>query len=698
MTDVTATQRTNWAGNLTYRAAALERPSSVAAVQELVASTPRLTALGSTHSFNDIADTEAVQVTLTDLPPVLEIDTARRVVRVAAGMTHAQVAAGLEARGWALGNLASLPHISTAGAVATGTHGSGVRNPSLAQAVVGLDVVRADGSLVQVASDGSGSGSGTGSGSGSGSAGDLDAHRVALGALGVVTAVELAIEPSFQVATTVHLDLPWDAVLEHFDAVMADAYSVSMFTAFDDRGARQVWTKHRVDEPAPSIDLVALGARRATGPVHPGENDTAGVTEQGGVPGPWSERLPHFRSSFSPSTGAEIQAEYLVPAASAVAAIQALLPLHDLFAPILIAAEFRTVAPDTAWLAPSSERQSVGLHFTFRRDVSAVAAAVEQIEDVLAPFDPGRTGGRSPRRHVPLHEAYPHLGRSLPSLASSTRRGASATRSWSACWPEARSGRAAAATRPPVSLASAVQVVQEPSDGHEQARDPQPRDLTPGPALVVVGHRVPPGVVTGGHEEQSARGVEPSELSYTDSRVFDSGKCVFPWLSTRRANRSPELLSQFRASLVRPGTAFRWWRSPVDQPTDTDVLVGLPADRDVFRGRCTAGMLRAHMCGRKGRSMANLSRFIGMASKVISKQMQQRGQGNTAAGHGQSSQGGNDWRDMVRTAADKLTGDDRSQQQRPPQQHGQQQQPPQQHGQQQHGQPQRGRSAAARGR
>ncbi|KQS14638.1 hypothetical protein ASG04_01980 [Curtobacterium sp. Leaf183] len=406
MTDVTATQRTNWAGNLTYRAAALERPSSVAAVQELVASTPRLTALGSTHSFNDIADTEAVQVTLTDLPPVLEIDRARRVVRVAAGMTHAQVAAGLEARGWALGNLASLPHISTAGAVATGTHGSGVRNPSLAQAVVGLDVVRADGSLVQVTSDGSGSGSGTGSGS----AGDLDAHRVALGALGVVTAVELAIEPSFQVATTVHLDLPWDAVLEHFDAVMADAYSVSMFTAFDDRGARQVWTKHRVDEPAPSMDLVALGARRATGPVHPGENDTAGVTEQGGVPGPWSERLPHFRSSFSPSTGAEIQAEYLVPAASAVAAIQALLPLRDLFAPILIAAEFRTVAPDTAWLAPSSERQSVGLHFTFRRDVSAVAAAVEQIEEALAPFDPrphwGKVSAATPSR---LHEAFPHL-------------------------------------------------------------------------------------------------------------------------------------------------------------------------------------------------------------------------------------------------------------------------------------------------
>ncbi len=398
MSDVIAEQRTrtNWAGNVTYRASGLARPTSVAALQELVASTPRLTALGSRHSFNTIADTDAVQVSLQDLPPVLDIDTSRRVVRVAAGMTHSRVAAGLEARGWALGNLASLPHISTAGAVATGTHGSGVRNPSLAQAVVGLDVVRASGAIEHVDA--------------SSPDGALDAHRVAIGALGVVTTVELAIEPTFEVATTVHLDLPWDAVSEHFDQVMSDAYSVSMFTSFDDRGARQVWVKHRVDEPSPTVDLVALGARPATGPVHPGENDPAGVTEQGGVPGPWAERLPHFRSSFTPSTGAEIQAEYLIPAASAVSALEALRPLESVFAPILIAAEIRTIAPDTAWLAPSSGRQSVGIHFTFRRDAAAVAAAVTRIEEALAPFDPrphwGKVSGVSVER---LHEAYPRL-------------------------------------------------------------------------------------------------------------------------------------------------------------------------------------------------------------------------------------------------------------------------------------------------
>lgn len=394
---MTATTRTNWAGNVTYEASELLSPTSVDEVRRVVAATPRLTALGSKHSFNRIADTVGAQLTLAGLPPVLDVDSLRRVVRVAAGMTHAQVAAGLEARGWALANLASLPHISTAGAVATGTHGSGVRNPSLAQPVVGLEIVRADGSLARVDA--------------STPDGALDAHRVALGALGVVTAVELSIEPSFQIATSVYLDLPWDAVTEHFDAVMSDAYSVSLFTSFDDRGARQVWVKHRVDEPAPTVDLVALGARAATGPVHPGENDPAGVTEQGGVPGPWSERLPHFRSAFTPSTGAEIQSEYLLPAGHAVSALQALRPLRDVLAPILIAAEVRTIAPDSAWLAPSSERQSVGIHFTFRREPEAVEAAVHRIEEALALFDPrphwGKVSVASAER---LHEAYPRLG------------------------------------------------------------------------------------------------------------------------------------------------------------------------------------------------------------------------------------------------------------------------------------------------
>ncbi len=393
--DTTTAARTNWSGNVTYAASRLAEPTTVAELQQLVASTPRLTALGSRHSFNTIADTDAVQVTLTGLPPELEIDTDRRVARVAAGMTHAQVAAGLEARGWALANLASLPHISVAGAVATGTHGSGVGNASLAQFVVGFEIVRASGDVEVVDASGA-----------------LDAHRVALGALGVVVAVHLAVEPSYRVAQTVHTGLGWDVVDERFESIMSAGYSVSMFTGFTDDGIRQVWTKRREGRDDAVVDLAALGAVAGAEPIHPVPgSETAGVTEQGGVLGPWNERLPHFRSSFTPSAGEEIQAEYLLPAEHAVPAIQAMRTIGDQIADVLFVSELRRIAADDAWLAPSSGRDSVAFHFTFRRDAEAVERALPLIEGVLAPFDPrphwGKVSAASPER---LHEAYPQLG------------------------------------------------------------------------------------------------------------------------------------------------------------------------------------------------------------------------------------------------------------------------------------------------
>jgi xylitol oxidase len=323
--DTTTAARTNWSGNVTYAASRLAEPKTVADVQQLVASTPRLTALGSRHSFNTIADTDAVQVTLTGLPPELEIDTDRRVARVAAGMTHAQVAAGLEARGWALANLASLPHISVAGAVATGTHGSGVGNASLAQSVVGFEIVRASGDVEVVDASGA-----------------LDAHRVALGALGVVVAVHLAVEPSYRVAQTVHTGLGWDVVDAQFESIMSAGYSVSMFTGYTDDGIRQIWTKRREGRDDAVVDLAALGAVAGAEPIHPVPgSETAGVTEQGGVLGPWNERLPHFRSSFTPSAGEEIQAEYLLPADHAVPAIQAMRTIGDQIADVLFVSELR---------------------------------------------------------------------------------------------------------------------------------------------------------------------------------------------------------------------------------------------------------------------------------------------------------------------------------------------------------------------
>ncbi|WP_066514939.1 FAD-binding protein [Curtobacterium ammoniigenes] len=406
--DDTTPAGTNWAGNIHYAASAVIAPTSVDELQRAVTSNDKVTALGSRHSFNRVADTDGVQVTLGAMPAFVEIDESKRVARVAAGLTHAQAAAELDAKGWALANMASLPHISVAGAVSTGTHGSGVRNPSLAQSVVGVEIVRASGDIEAVGADDP----------------SLDAHRVGIGALGVITALHLAIEPRFEVAQTVHTGLGWDVVEERFEEIMSAGYSVSMFTGFGDDGIRQIWTKRRTDRDDPTVDLAALGAVAGVEAIHPVPgSDVAGVTEQQGRPGPWHERLPHFRSAFTPSAGAEIQCEYLLPAADAVDAIANLRAIGAELAPVLYVSEIRRIAADTAWLAPSSERDSVAMHFTFHRDDAAVAAVLPLIDDALAPFDArphwGKVSSMTPER---MHAVFPRL-EAFAALADEKDRG-----------------------------------------------------------------------------------------------------------------------------------------------------------------------------------------------------------------------------------------------------------------------------------
>ena len=188
--------QTNWAGNHVYRAARLEEPGSVAELQELVASHERVRALGSRHSFTDIADTDGVLVSLANLPDDVDISEPGRSVTVGGGVLYGHVAESLQQRGWAMANMASLPHISVAGAVATGTHGSGDRNGSLAAAVSAVEAVGPSGEIYRL------------------QRGDADfaGSVVALGALGIVTALTLDIEPSFDVRQDVFTDLPWPVV------------------------------------------------------------------------------------------------------------------------------------------------------------------------------------------------------------------------------------------------------------------------------------------------------------------------------------------------------------------------------------------------------------------------------------------------------------------------------------------------------
>ena len=359
---------TNWAGNLTYRAEAVRAPQSIDELSDIVTRSPRVRALGSRHSFSSIADTEGTLVSLARMPREIEIDTDAATARVSAGLRHGDLVPALDAAGVALANLASLPHLSVAGAVQTGTHGSGDRTGSLATQVLGVEMITADGEVLTLRRGDP----------------DFDGVVVGLGALGIVTHLTLALEPAYEIAQTVYDGARWDDVLARFDAVTGAGDSVSLFTTWQDADTiDQVWVKARLGHA--TVDAVlAAGGREADGPRHP----VPGVgpepcTVQGGVPGPWHSRLPHFRLEFTPSAGAELQSEYLIDRRDVPVAIEALRALAPAIAPLLYVCEVRTMAADDLWLSPAYGHETVGLHFTWRPDSAGVETVLPRIEDTL---------------------------------------------------------------------------------------------------------------------------------------------------------------------------------------------------------------------------------------------------------------------------------------------------------------------------
>ncbi|WP_155371759.1 FAD-binding protein [Catellatospora vulcania] len=362
-----ATDGTNWAGNVTFSAARLHRPSTVDELRAVVAGARQVRALGTGHSFNRIADTPHDLVTVARLPRVAELDRERSTVRVSAGTRYGELAPYLHRHGYALHNLGSLPHISIAGAVATGTHGSGDRNGNLATAVRGLELVTADGDLITV------------------DAADLPGSVVSLGALGVVTALTLDVVPTFDVRQHVYEGLSRAALEEHFDEVFGAAYSVSLFTRWRGPDIEQVWLKQRADASPLGADL--FGARPADGARHPIVTmSPVHCTAQQGQPGPWHERLPHFRLDFTPSAGDELQSEYFVPRSQALAAFAALDEIADRIALVVQVSEVRSIAADELWLSPAYGRDSIAFHFTWIADEAAVAPVVGAVEDRLVPL------------------------------------------------------------------------------------------------------------------------------------------------------------------------------------------------------------------------------------------------------------------------------------------------------------------------
>src|SRR5688572_16131660 len=307
----------NWAGNHQYQARRLHRPGSLDEVQELVRGAARIRALGSRHSFNDLADTRGDLLTLAGLPRVLEIDPTTRSVTVDGALRYGELCGPLHEAGFALDAMASLPHISVAGACATATHGSGDRSRVLPAAVSAIEMVRADGEMVRL--------------SRADDRETFDGAVVGLGALGIVTRLTLAIEPTFQMRQDVYEHLPVDAFAADFDDITASAQSVSFFTDWREPVFDQVWLKRRVAETdGGGLAADFHGAVPATRELHPIRAlSPAACTPQLGVPGPWHERLPHFRMDHTPSSGDELQSEYVIGRENAVEAFAALDRMRD---------------------------------------------------------------------------------------------------------------------------------------------------------------------------------------------------------------------------------------------------------------------------------------------------------------------------------------------------------------------------------
>lgn len=368
---------TNWAGNVAFPGP-LHEPTSLDGLRSLLAAGERVRVLGSGHSFSDVALARAggtaAQLSLRRLPEVREPDTARGLVRISAGLRYGEVAPWLHERGLALPNLASLTHITVAGACATGTHGSGDRLGVLATAVRALRLVTATGDDLELSADGDGPGCGD----------EFAGAVLSLGGLGVVTEVTLAVEPAYDVVQTVYDHLPFATLTANLDAVMSAAYSVSVFHRWRGPRVDAVWLKRRTTEPVAPVEL--FGAPRAPEQRNPvGDQPAGNVTEQG-TPGPWYTRLPHFRPELTPSAGDELQSEYLVPRARAVEALTRLREIESRIADALVVTEIRSVAADDLWLSGAHGTDAVALHFTWHPRPAAVEALLPHLEARLLPL------------------------------------------------------------------------------------------------------------------------------------------------------------------------------------------------------------------------------------------------------------------------------------------------------------------------
>ncbi len=365
---------TNWSGNLVYSTDNVFYPKTVDELQKVIKSCDKFKALGTRHCFNTIADSKDNLISMTELNKVISLDETNKTVTVEGGIKYGVLSPYLNDKGYALHNLASLPHISVAGSCTTATHGSGVNNGNLATAVTALEMVTPDGHLVNLSREKDGE--------------NFLAAVVGLGALGLITKMTLRIQPTYMVRQNVFEKMPLDQLKDNFEKIVSAGYSVSLFTDWKENSINEVWIKSRIDQGKDySHEPEFYGAVAASRNLHPiVELSAENCTDQMGVPGFWHERLPHFKMGFTPSSGKELQSEYFIPLHNAVDAILAIQKLGSQINPHLFITEIRTIAADDLWMSPCRNQTSATIHFTWKQEWDAVRQLLPLIEKELEPY------------------------------------------------------------------------------------------------------------------------------------------------------------------------------------------------------------------------------------------------------------------------------------------------------------------------
>ncbi|MDB5481621.1 MAG: FAD-linked oxidoreductase [Caulobacteraceae bacterium] len=359
----------NWSGSVTAQPAAIERPRTLVELQALVAGAGRVRVTGAGHSFMPLCETDGLLLNLSDMEGEITVCDDGGSAWVPGGWPIERLTPALWARGLSLANQGDIDKQAIAGALSTGTHGTGVTLGSISTQATAFRLVMADGSLAEC--DGE-------------TDPDLfQAARLGLGMVGVIERVKLALEPAYRLKETLRR-APLEEILGDWDALTADHRHIEFFIfPYAEQALMKILDPVETGDDTPAVDLgngvlqlisdVAAAAPFLAPPLQRLITRLMGAS---------TRAAPAYRIFPSERTTLFEEMEYEIPAAAGPDALRAAVAeIRRRRFPIIFPLEFRTVAADDIWLSPmhAGPCVSISFHQYARMDWRTPFAAMEPI-------------------------------------------------------------------------------------------------------------------------------------------------------------------------------------------------------------------------------------------------------------------------------------------------------------------------------